>query len=104
MTERETRIATIPVGFADGYSRRLSNRGWVTIRGEKAPIIGRVCMDQFMVDVTEIPDTQRGDIVDLLGGKMTILDMAELLDQNVDEIVSMVSKRVPRLYVKEEEI
>ena len=57
-----------------------------------------------MVDVTEIPDTQRGDIVDLLGGKMTILDMAELLDQNVDEIVSMVSKRVPRLYVKEEEI
>ncbi len=104
VTERETRIATIPVGFADGYSRRLSNLGWVTIRGEKAPIIGRVCMDQFMVDVTDIPDTQRGDIVDLLGGKMTILDMAELLDQNVDEIVSMVSKRVPRLYVKEEEI
>ena len=55
------------------------------------------------LDVTEIPGTQRGDIVDLLGGEMSILRMAELLDQNVDEIVSQVSKRVPRLYVKEEE-
>ncbi|MBO6159745.1 MAG: alanine racemase [Firmicutes bacterium] len=98
-TEKETRIATIPVGFADGYSRRLSNLGWVTIRGKKAPIIGRVCMDQFMVDVSDIPDTQRGDVVDLLGGEMSILAMSTLLDQNVDEIVSMVSKRVPRLYV-----
>ncbi|MBO4888862.1 MAG: alanine racemase [Firmicutes bacterium] len=97
-TQGETRIATIPVGFADGYSRRLSNLGWVTIRGKKAPIIGRVCMDQFMVDVTDIPNAQRGDIVDLIGGEMSILEMSKLLDQNVDEIVSMVSKRVPRLY------
>ncbi|MBQ7059020.1 MAG: alanine racemase [Firmicutes bacterium] len=97
-TKDETRIATIPVGFADGYSRRLSNLGWVTIRGKKAPIIGRVCMDQFMVDVTGIPKAQRGDIVDLIGGEMSILEMSKLLDQNVDEIVSMVSKRVPRLY------
>ncbi|MBQ1366923.1 MAG: alanine racemase [Firmicutes bacterium] len=101
-TSSETRIATIPVGFADGYSRRLSNLGWVTIRGKKAPIIGRVCMDQFMVDVTDIPKAQRGDIVDLLGGEMSILEMSKLLDQNVDEIVSMVSKRVPRLYTSGE--
>ena len=101
-TSSETRIATIPVGFADGYSRRLSNIGWVTIRGKKAPIIGRVCMDQFMVDVTDIPKAQRGDIVDLLGGEMSILEMSKLLDQNVDEIVSMVSKRVPRLYTSGE--
>ncbi len=101
-TSSETRIATIPVGFADGYSRRLSNLGWVTIRGKKAPIIGRVCMDQFMVDVTDIPKAQRGDIVDLLGGEMSILEMSKLLEQNVDEIVSMVSKRVPRLYTSGE--
>ena len=101
VTDKETRIATIPVGFADGYSRRLSNLGWVTIRGKKAPIIGRVCMDQFMVDVTEIRETGRGDIVDLIGGEMSILQMSELLDQNVDEIVSMVSKRVPRLYTED---
>ena len=55
-------------------------------------------MDQFMVDVTGIPKAQRGDIVDLIGGEMSILEMSKLLDQNVDEIVSMVSKRVPRLY------
>ena len=99
VTTRETTIATIPVGFADGYSRSLSNRGWVLIRGEAAPIIGRVCMDQFMVDVTDIPSTQRGDIVDLLGPGISILQMAELLGQNVDEVVSGVSKRVPRIYV-----
>lgn len=99
---RDMRIATIPVGFADGYSRGLSNRGAVIIRGQEAPIVGRVCMDQFMVDVTEIPDVTRGDGVTLLGGSMSILRMAELLDKNVDEIVCGVSKRVPKLYAEGE--
>lgn len=96
---RETRIATLPVGFADGYSRHLSNRGSVFIRGQEAPIIGRVCMDQMMVDVTDIPDVARGDSVELLGDGMSILRMADMLESNVDEIVCGVSKRVPRVYV-----
>ena len=100
VTRRETVIATVPVGFADGYSRRLSNRGKVRIRGKLAPIIGRVCMDQFMADVTDIPGVARGDRVELLDGEeLSILWMADLLDVNVDEIVCGVSGRVPRVYV-----
>ncbi len=97
-TRRPTRIATLPVGFADGYSRRLSNLGHVRIHGSDAPIIGRVCMDQMMVDVTDIPDVKRGDTVSLLDDTLTITQMAELLDCNVDEIVCNISKRVPRVY------
>ena len=97
-TTAPTRIATIPVGFADGYSRRLSNKGKVKIRGMEAPILGRVCMDQFMVDVTHIPDVQRGDQVALLDEDLSILWMANLIDANVDEIVCGISKRVPRVY------
>ena len=59
--EHHMRIATVPVGYGDGYSRGLSNKGWVLIKGKKAPICGRVCMDQFMVDVTDIPDVKIGD-------------------------------------------
>ena len=97
-TQRPTKIATIPVGFADGYSRRLSNLGKVRIHGQDAPIIGRVCMDQFMVDVTDIEGVQRGDTVSLLDDDVSILWMADLIGANVDEIVCGVSKRVPRVY------
>ena len=97
-TRRPTRIATIPVGFVDGYSRRLSNRGKVRIRDRFAPVIGRVCMDQFMVDVTDIPDVSRGDTVTLLDDTLSILWMANLIGANVDEIVCGISKRVPRVY------
>lgn len=97
-TARPTTIATIPIGFADGYNRKLSNRGKVRIHGKDAPIIGRVCMDQFMVDVTDIPNVQRGDTVSLLDDQVSILWMANLLDVNVDEIVCGISKRVPRVY------
>lgn len=96
--ERPTTIATIPVGFADGYSRKLSNRGKARIHEQDAPIIGRVCMDQFMVDVTDIPNVKRGDTVALLDDHVSILWMANLLDANVDEIVCGISKRVPRIY------
>ena len=67
VADRKLRVATVPVGYADGYSRQLSNKGWVLIHGQKAPILGRVCMDQFMVDVTDIPDVKIGDAVTLLG-------------------------------------
>ena len=98
VTKRPTRIATIPVGFADGYSRALSNVGKVRINGEEAPIIGRVCMDQFMVDVTDIGEVKRGDTVALLDDELSVLWMADLLGRNVDEIVCGISKRVPRIY------
>ena len=99
---KDTRVATIPVGFADGYSRELSNIGVVVINGEKAPVIGRICMDQFMVDVTDIRDVSRGTRVELLGNGFGILDMANLLDRNVDEIVCAVTARVPRYYTENE--
>lgn len=98
VTKRPTKVATIPVGFADGYSRRLSNIGKVMINGEEAPIIGRICMDQFMVDVTDIGNVKRGDTVTLLDEHLSVLWMADLLDTNVDEIVCGISKRVPRIY------
>lgn len=98
VTKRPTKIATIPVGFADGYSRALSNKGKVRINGEEAPVIGRICMDQFMVDVTDIGEVRRGDTVALLDDKLSVLWMADLLGRNVDEIVCGISKRVPRIY------
>ena len=97
-TTRPTKIATIPIGFADGYNRKLSNRGKVRIHDMDAPISGRVCMEQFKVDVTEIENVQRGDTVALLDDHVSILWMANLLDVNVDEIVCGISKRVPRVY------
>lgn len=98
VTDRTTTIATIPVGFADGYSRRLSNKGFVKIHEKNAPIIGRVCMDQFMVDVTDINGVCRGDTVILLDDDLSILWMADLIGANVDEVVCGISKRVPRVY------
>lgn len=99
VTERTTKIATLPIGFADGYSRYLSNKGKVIINGHEAPIIGRVCMDQCMADVTDIPDVKRGDTVTLLGDGVSIEWMANLLDTNVDVIVCNISARVPRVYI-----
>jgi len=66
-TTERTIVATIPVGYGDGYPRALSSKGAVLIHGKRAPILGRVCMDQFMVDVTHIPNVQMGDVVTLMG-------------------------------------
>ena len=101
--DRVMRIATIPTGYADGYSRRLSNCGYVLIHGQKAPITGRVCMDQMMVDVTGIPDVGIGDVVTLLGTDggetLTADDMAQMIDTIGYEIVCGISKRVERVYI-----
>ncbi|MGN0395752.1 MAG: alanine racemase [Coprococcus sp.] len=99
VTKRPTKIATLPIGFADGYSRYLSNKGKVIIRGKEAPIVGRICMDQCMADVTDIPDVERNDTVTLLGDGVSIEWMADLLETNVDVIVCNISARVPRVYV-----
>ena len=99
-TDRKLRIATIPTGYADGYNRMLSGRGVVLIHGKKAPILGRVCMDQMMVDVTEIPEARREDTVTLLGEGYTADDMAETIGTIGYEIICAISKRVPKVYLK----
>lgn len=96
------KVATIPVGYGDGYSRGLSNKGYVLIRGRKAPILGRVCMDQFMVDVTDIPDVTEEDPVTLLGtdGAYTITmeELGTLSGRFNYEFACLITPRVPRVY------
>ena len=100
--EKKMRIATIPVGYADGYPRSLSNKGMVLIRGRKAPVIGRICMDQFMVDVSEIPDAAFGDEVTLVGRDgdevITVEQLAQLSGRFNYEFVCDLSKRIPRVF------
>ena len=102
ITQRETRIATLPMGYADGYSRQLSNRGEVLIRGNRASVIGRVTMDYLMVDVTDIPGVKTGDEVVLLGKqggeRITAEEIAEKIHTISYEVFCLVGKRVPRLY------
>lgn len=105
VTGRETRIATIPVGYADGYPRGLSNKGYVLIHGQKAPVTGRVCMDQFMVDVSGIPDVKTGDEVVLLGTqereRITAEELGDLSGRFNYELVCCISRRVPRNYTED---
>ncbi|GAB6171353.1 alanine racemase [Paradesulfitobacterium aromaticivorans] len=100
----QTRVATIPVGYADGLRRALSNCGEALVRGERSTIIGRVCMDQTMLEVTKIPGVEVGDVVTLLGQdgqeQIDATEMAEWLNTINYEIVCDLSKRVPREYVE----
>ena len=102
VTTKETRVATVPVGYADGYRRSLSGKFHVLIRGKKASILGRVCMDQMMVDVTDIPDVQLGDRVVLVGRsgneEITVETIAAVADSFNYEFVCGISRRVPRIY------
>ena len=98
------RIATIAAGYGDGYPRGLSNKGYVLIHGKKAPVTGRICMDQFMIDVTDIPDAAEGDIVTLIGRegeeRITIEELGELSGRFHYELACCIGKRVPRVYLK----
>ena len=104
VTQRPTVVATVPVGYADGYRRSLSGKFHVLIRGKQAPILGRVCMDQIMVDVTDIPDVRLNDQVVLVGRDgnevITMEQIAAAADSFNYEFVSGISRRVPRLYRK----
>ena len=106
--QKDTRVATIPVGYGDGYPRSLSGKGYVLIRGKKAPILGRVCMDQFMVDVSEIPEAMDGDKVTLLGvdgtERITAEELGELSGRFNYEFVCDLGKRIPRVYIQHGEI
>ncbi len=96
---RDSRIATVCVGYGDGYPRSLSNgRGQVAIRGKRAPVIGLVCMDQMMVDVTDIPDCAAGDTADLLGGGIPYGEFADWAHTNRNECLSILSRRPIRVY------
>jgi alanine racemase len=101
-TENNTTIATLPLGYADGYSRLLSSKGCALLHGRRAPVIGRVCMDQVMVDVGHIPGTAVGDETVLIGRQgdqeITTDEIAGLLGTINYEVVCMVSHRVPRVY------
>ena len=100
-------IATLPVGYADGYNRLLSNRGSVLIHGKRAPVVGRICMDQTMVDITDIPGLVTGDPVILIGEQdgeaITADDLADLCGTISYEILTSISERVPRLYIHSQE-
>lgn len=102
VTRRKSLIATLPVGYADGYSTRLSNQGEVLIRGKRAPVVGRVCMDLIMVDVTDIPGVSKGDEAILIGkqGKerITADEIAKKIGSIPYEVLCLIGKRVPRVY------
>ena len=103
IADREIRAATIPTGYADGYSRLLSGKGYVLINGKRAPLLGRVCMDQMMADVTQIDDVRIGTEVILIGNSgqesLTADDMASRIGTIGYEVVSGISKRVQRNYI-----
>ena len=108
VTSAPTMIAVIPVGYGDGYRRALSNEGSVLVRGERAPIVGLVCMDQFMIDVTHIPAVELYDEAVLIGvqGDERILseDIAKLVNTHVDEVTSALMPRIPRVYLTEDQV
>ena len=101
-TTRTTKLATVSVGYGDGYPRALSSKGYVLVRGQKAPIVGRVCMDQMMVDVTNIENVTRADIVTLIGkdgdAEITVEEIAALAGTFNYEFVCDLGKRIPRSY------
>ncbi len=102
ITKRDSVIAAIPIGYADGYNRLLSNKGWVIIRGKRAPVVGRICMDITMVDVTEIPGVEEGDEVVIIGSqgreRITANDIACLTGTIPYEVLTSIGPRVPRVY------
>ncbi len=109
VTEKETRVATLSVGYGDGYPRGLSNAGRVLIHGKSAPILGRICMDQCMVDVSDIPEAKQGDVVTLMGRDGDDFISAEEIGATVGnsfhyEVVCDISKRVPRIYYRDGKI
>ena len=104
-TQKPMRVATIPLGYGDGYPRLLSNKGSVLICGKRAPILGKVCMDQFMVDVTDIPEAKEGSLVTLIGcdgkEKVTMEELGALSGRINYELACCLGKRIPRIYVKD---
>ncbi len=101
ITDKVTKIATVPIGYADGYLRRLAKEGKMIVHGQQVPIIGRICMDQCMIDVTNVHNIERGDEVILFSDKgITVDDLARWLDTINYEVTCVIGKRIPRIYKK----
>ncbi len=98
--ERDTLVATLSAGYIDGYPRSLSHKGFVALHGKKAPVLGLVCMDQMMIDVTDIPEAQVGDAVTLLGGAIDLREYAQWGSLNRNECMGVIGRRVPRVYFR----
>lgn len=99
-TRGNSLVATLPLGYADGYSRQLSNQGYVMVKGQRAPLIGRVCMDMCMIDVSKIKDVQPGDDVTVFGDDPSVDDIAGRIGSINYEVVCSVGKRVPRIFLR----
>jgi alanine racemase len=99
----DTRIVTIPIGYGDGYMRGLSNKAQVLVRGQRRPVIGRVCMDQLMVDISPNGEAYNGDEVVLIGRQgdqeIRVEELASLLDTTPHEVLVLLNQRVPRVVV-----
>lgn len=108
VAEKEVSVATVPLGYGDGYPRSLSSKGYVLIKGKKAPILGRICMDQFMIDVSDVPDVKEGDLVTLIGKnveeEITVDFLGELSGRFHYELVCDLNQRLPRVYIKNNKV
>ena len=102
--DRDSIIATLPFGYADGYPRNLRDKGYVIVNGVKAPLVGVICMDQCMADVTDVPDVCEGMEAVIYGdgtdGSMTIAEASALAGTNKNDIIARISARPPRVYIK----
>ena len=107
MAKKPTRVATVPIGYADGYPRTLSNKGYMLLHGKRAPIIGNICMDQLMLDVTDIPEAKCGDTVTVVGTdgaqSLTFSDLAAQCGTINYELMCLIGRRVPRVYCEKGE-
>ena len=103
-TENRTRLATVPIGYADGYARSMSNVAYMLVNGTNAPVVGRVCMDQCMLDVSNLPGVQEGSVVTVFGTDgeqvLPVERLAAWMNTINYEVVCLISKRVPRFYVE----
>ena len=103
-TRRPTVLGTLPIGYADGYRRALSNRGEALVRGRRAPLRGRVCMDQLVLDLTDLPGARVGDVATLIGAdgadRITAWDLGQAIPTIVDEVLVGLGERLPRFYVE----
>lgn len=104
ITPRKTRIATVPIGYADGYLRALSSKASMLVNGKKAPVIGRICMDQAMLDITDIENVKENTVVTVFGKdgdvEIKVEDIANIANTINYEILCLISKRIPRIYIK----